>query len=138
MSTAMRQHLRPLIRGLRRRCPRCGDGRLFHRWYTLHDRCPCCDLDYEDASGNTWAFMYLSTAFLTGLFVVAMLFLIPPALWAGRAVVLPLALVVIVGSLPYRKGVAIGMEFLIELHWGERAATPPDEDEDGARPDDQR
>ncbi len=137
MPSAMHRTLRPLTRGLRRRCPRCGCGRLFAQWYTLHDRCPDCDLDFEETSGNTWAFMYLSTAFLTGLIVVAMLFVIRPSHWASRAVVLPLALVVILGSLPYRKGFAIGIEFLIERHWGKYADTAPDDDRDDSYRDDQ-
>lgn len=71
-------------------------------------------MNFESAAGDTWAFMYITTTLLTGLIIVGMLLISPPALWTGRVVVLPLALVVILGSLPYRKGVAIAVEHLID------------------------
>jgi hypothetical protein len=58
--------------------------------------------------------MYISTAFLTGLIVVGMLLIRPEHPWVGRGAVLPLALIVVVGSLPYRKGVAVALEYLVE------------------------
>lgn len=116
--------LRLMVRGLRKRCPRCGEGRLFARWYTLHDRCASCRLAYDAADGDTWAFMYASTAFLTGVIIVAMLLTTPPQVWAARLLVFPIAMVVVVGSLPFRKGLAIAFEFLIER----RTQTAPDAD----------
>lgn len=114
-----------LARGVRRRCPRCGRGRLFERWYTLYERCPVCGLDYERAAGDTWAFMYLTTAALTGLIVGAMLLITPPSAWVGRTIVFPLAMVIIVGSLPYRKGAAIALDYIVELRWN-NTTQPPD------------
>jgi uncharacterized protein (DUF983 family) len=32
-----------MARGLTRRCPRCGAGHLFSRWFKLVPRCPRCD-----------------------------------------------------------------------------------------------
>ncbi len=68
------------------------------------------------AEGNTWAFMYISTAAMTGLIVAVMILVRPDSLWKGQAVVFPVALVLIVGSLPHRKGLAIALEFLVERH----------------------
>ncbi|HEX2064000.1 MAG TPA: DUF983 domain-containing protein [Acidimicrobiales bacterium] len=36
-----------LGRGLLRRCPRCGSGRLFRRWFRMVDRCPGCTYHFE-------------------------------------------------------------------------------------------
>ena len=116
MSTGRTKLIRILVRGLRMRCPRCGDGRLFGGWYTLNDSCSVCDLDHAFAEGNTWAFMYISTAAMTGLIVAVMILVRPDSLWKGQAVVFPVALVLIVGSLPHRKGLAIALEFLVERH----------------------
>ena len=44
-----------LRRGLRRRCPHSGEGRLFSGWYHL-ERCTVCGLIYERNPGDTWAF----------------------------------------------------------------------------------
>ena len=107
-----------LLRGLRRRCPRCGVGRLYDGWYTLRKSCANCNWTYEPESGSTWAFMYISTACLTGMIVVGMLLIRPDNLWVGRSVVFPIALVAIAGTLPYRKGVAIAIEYLVERKTG--------------------
>jgi len=40
-----------LIRGLTKRCPWCGRGKLFRRWFTLPERCPRCGLRFEREEG---------------------------------------------------------------------------------------
>jgi uncharacterized protein (DUF983 family) len=42
---------RLLWRGLTRRCPRCGAGHLFSRWFKLVDRCPRCDYLFAREDG---------------------------------------------------------------------------------------
>jgi uncharacterized protein (DUF983 family) len=36
-----------LIRGLARRCPNCGQPRIFDSWFRLKERCPRCGLALE-------------------------------------------------------------------------------------------
>jgi uncharacterized protein (DUF983 family) len=43
---------RLLGRGLARRCPLCGGGGLFHRWFTIRDRCPRCGFRLERVEGH--------------------------------------------------------------------------------------
>src|SRR6202035_3828740 len=45
-----------LSRGLRMRCPHCGQGRLFSRWARHLEHCSVCGLVYERNPGDTWAF----------------------------------------------------------------------------------
>jgi hypothetical protein len=45
-----------LRRGLRRRCPHCGQGPLFLGWGHHVEKCPVCGLVYERNPGDTWAF----------------------------------------------------------------------------------
>ena len=40
-----------LARGLGRRCPRCGSGALFTRWFRLAERCPRCRLEFQHEEG---------------------------------------------------------------------------------------
>lgn len=103
-----------LRRGLRLRCPRCGEGHLFHGWNKLNDRCPVCGLVYERAAGDTWFFMYMTTAGLTGLLVVGMFLIRPQLVWIGQLVICGLALVLIVLSLPFRKGIAVALNYLVQ------------------------
>ena len=40
-----------LVRGLFRRCPRCGGGKLFTNWLTMKPRCPTCGMYFEREEG---------------------------------------------------------------------------------------
>jgi uncharacterized protein (DUF983 family) len=42
---------RMLWRGLTRRCPRCGTGKLFRRWFHLVERCPGCGYRFQREEG---------------------------------------------------------------------------------------
>jgi uncharacterized protein (DUF983 family) len=67
-----------LLRGLVRHCPRCGGGRLFHRWFTMRERCPRCDLLFEREEG-----FFLGAYVMNVGLVLALL-----ALWTFFGVVL--------------------------------------------------
>lgn len=43
---------RLLMRGLARRCPLCGGGHLFRRWFTMVERCPRCCFPLERIEGH--------------------------------------------------------------------------------------
>ena len=86
---------------------------MFQGWNHLHERCPVCGLDIEARSGDTWFFMYMSTAGLTGTIVVIMFLLRPRVLWVGQLLVMVAAVLVIGLSLPLRKGVAIALDYLL-------------------------
>jgi uncharacterized protein (DUF983 family) len=115
--------LQALLRGLRHRCPRCGEGPLFAGWNRLHEHCPVCGLAFERRSGDTWFFMYMSTAGLTGLLVVIMFLIRPRVLWIGQVLVCLAAVAIIGLSLPYRKGVAVALDYLIERNAGGKVET---------------
>jgi uncharacterized protein (DUF983 family) len=102
-----------VMRGLRGRCPRCGEGELFQGWNHLREACPVCGLRYEPRTGDTWFFMYMTTAGMTGVLVVIMFLLRPKVLWIGQVVVVIAALVLMGLSLPLRKGVAVALDYLV-------------------------
>jgi uncharacterized protein (DUF983 family) len=66
--------LRASLRGLTRRCPRCGGGRLFSSWFSIRERCPRCGFRLEREEGGFLGAMtinYTATAVVwLGLFVV--------------------------------------------------------------------
>lgn len=100
-------------RGLRMRCPRCGVGAVFRRWwtYTEYTQCPECGLAY-DPKGESLAFMYLSTAFITGLFFIILVTVPPKNLETYRLRLAGAALLLYVATLPVRKGLAIALNYL--------------------------
>src|SRR5438046_8693615 len=72
---------RPLGRALLRRCPRCGAGGLFTRWFTMAERCPRCGMRFEREEG-----------FFLGAFTVnfgVMLFSLALFIGIGMALTLP-------------------------------------------------
>ena len=61
-----------LWRGIRKQCPRCGHGRLFHRWFTLRDRCPGCGLRFEREEGYWVGAMIVNIAVTELAFLVVL------------------------------------------------------------------
>lgn len=43
--------MRMLGRGLLKRCPICGGGKLFSRWFRMKERCPTCGYLFEREEG---------------------------------------------------------------------------------------
>ncbi len=68
--------------------------------------------------------MYLTTGFFTGLIVVAMLIFRPDNQMAGRIAVGVAATILIVCTLPARKGVAIALEYLIQRQHADPYTVP--------------
>lgn len=69
-----------LRRGLIRRCPRCGGGKLFRTWWSMHDRCPRCGLRFVREEGYfTGVYLVNFGVTLVVLFVLCM----GLALWLG-------------------------------------------------------
>jgi len=101
-------------RGISKKCPRCGEGDIFEKWHEVRPQCESCGLELQEREGNCWGFMYLSTAFLTGLFFILMLLYRPPSLLTGRITLFIAGLILIGITLPYRKSLALGLDFLAD------------------------
>ena len=43
--------LTALLRGLTKRCPWCGSGKLFRRWFVMAERCPRCGFRLDQGDG---------------------------------------------------------------------------------------
>ena len=63
---------RVLLRGLRKRCPRCGERDLFASWFTMRATCPRCDLRLEKESGGFLGAMTLNYGVAMGAWLVAL------------------------------------------------------------------
>jgi uncharacterized protein (DUF983 family) len=65
---------RLLWRGLRKKCPICGGGRLFTRWVGMKDRCPTCGYLFAREDGFFLGAYVVNFAFMEGslgLFMIA-------------------------------------------------------------------
>lgn len=78
-----RPYVSPFVAGLRSRCPRCGEGRLYQGLLTLRPRCESCGLDLRKAdSGDGPAVVLI---FVLGFTMVPLAILLEvlaePPLW---------------------------------------------------------
>lgn len=58
-------------RGATLRCPRCGSGHLFRRYFSLQDDCPRCGLHFEREDGYWVGALAVNIAIVMAIFVVA-------------------------------------------------------------------
>lgn len=111
--------LRVVGRGLRRRCPACGRGRVFDGFLGTRERCAECGFDFRDPAGDTWAILYLSTGAITGIGIVALLAFTPKDPVLGRLVVALIVALVFGATIPMRRSFAIAVHFWMRRAFGE-------------------
>ena len=58
---------------LTRRCPVCGQGHLFRRWFTMIDRCPRCGLRFERIEGHWTGDLGINTIVSFGALLLTLL-----------------------------------------------------------------
>lgn len=57
-------------RGLRKRCPRCGQPKIFEGWFKLRPSCPRCGYRFEREEGYWVGAIIINTAVIESLFVL--------------------------------------------------------------------
>jgi uncharacterized protein (DUF983 family) len=103
----------PIARGLRGRCPRCGEGKLFQGFLQLRPRCESCGLDFNfaDAGDGPAVFVIL----IGGAIVVAAALITEvvyqPPYWLHAMLWLPLVLLVTLAPLRPVKGLMIALQY---------------------------
>jgi uncharacterized protein (DUF983 family) len=122
-----------LWRGARCRCPRCGEGALFHKWLKPVDECAHCKLDISGQRADDFP-AYIAL-FVTGHLLAPVLIFLVAELALGAiaivAIIIPLAVVMLVALLQPSKGAVIGMQWWNGMH-GFRKERLPEADEDAA------
>jgi uncharacterized protein (DUF983 family) len=58
-----------LWRGLTKRCPICGERKLFRRWVRMVDDCPRCGLHFYRAPGHWLGAWFLNVCFVQAVFL---------------------------------------------------------------------
>ena len=103
----------PIGRGLRGRCPACGQGRLFQGFLGLRPACEHCGLDYGFADAGDGPAVF---AILIGGAIVVFAALMTevayrPPYWLHAALWLPLILIVTLAPLRPIKGLLIALQY---------------------------
>lgn len=114
-------------RVLRRRCPQCGEGRLFRAFARLERDCSACGLVYRREQGAQTGAMYL-TAAVNELFAVAVLlflwFVVDWSVVQSLVVGLSVVLAFSVAFLPYSMALWVAIEYWTDVHNGESWTSP--------------
>jgi uncharacterized protein (DUF983 family) len=103
----------PVSAGLKGRCPRCGEGRLFAGYLSLKPRCGVCGLDnsFADSGDGPAVFVVLIVGFIVaGMALWAEVSFSPP-LWLLLLLFIPLAIVLCMVSLRWAKGILITLQY---------------------------
>lgn len=111
-----------LARGVRKRCPQCGEGALFKRLNIMHERCAVCGLRFLEDQGDLFGYLFVLDRALFILPLIAMVFLrlyVPSSSWFY--VLWAVLMVALVFTLPQRTGMSIAVDYLLRRR---RAGAP--------------
>ena len=107
-----------MIRGLRRRCPNCGEGVIFQGYLKIVDSCPVCqeELHHHRADDGPAYLTILIVAHILGFVMhIAFVHLRPnPLLMATVLAIICVALSLFL--LPRLKGMIVGIQWARRMH----------------------
>lgn len=118
-----------LVRGVRGHCPRCGAAALFRSWLKPVEACPHCRQDWSVQQADDFP-AYIGifvVGHLLAPVVIAMIGSFGMSAWLTLAIILPVAVVMLLGMLQPVKGAVIGFLWWhgIGAFRQERRAAPP-------------
>lgn len=113
-----RPWLRALLRGGAKRCPRCGQGRLFKGYTRTAEACSVCGLDFSghraDDAPPYVTIMVVGHLMIPLALVVGTVF--QPPLPVQFAIFLPAILAATLWMLPVSKGALVGVQWANRMH----------------------
>ena len=126
----------PLLTGIRGRCPRCGEGKLFRGFLKLASRCDVCGLDYGFADPADGPAFFAMTAMSFPVVGLALWFdaAYAPPWWVHLVTTLPLLIVLCALPLRPLKGWLVCSQYFYKAEEGRLAVTDTSSDVDTGRP----
>ncbi len=106
-----RSILTGLKRGFARRCPNCGEGRLFCGYLKVRSPCEACGTDntiYPSDDFPPYLTILVVGHILVPLFILSDHAYEPP-IWIQTVIWLPLTAIACLALLPFMKGATIGL-----------------------------
>lgn len=103
----------PIAAGLKGRCPRCGEGRLFSGFIAVGKGCTNCGLDYSyaDAGDGPAVFVILIIGFVVVGLALWLEVNFGPPLWVHFMLWIPLIVVLSLVALRLIKGVLLTLQY---------------------------
>jgi uncharacterized protein (DUF983 family) len=110
------QHLQqqPFATGLKGRCPRCGEGRLFNGYLALASHCEACGLDYgfADSADGPAFFIVTAVGFIVAGAALIVEIAYSPPIWVHVLLWGPLVLLLCGGLLRPLKGILVALQYV--------------------------
>ena len=118
--TALYPPQQPIATGLRGRCPRCGQGRLFEGFLKLAPRCQACGLDYgfADSADGPAVFIIMIAGFVVAGAALVTEIAYSPPIWLHAVLWGPLVLILCLGLLRPLKGVLVAVQYVYKAEQG--------------------
>jgi uncharacterized protein (DUF983 family) len=107
-----------LKRGLRGRCPRCGEGKLFRAFLKVDDHCSVCQLDFTPHRADDLP-AYLVIVIVGHIVVPTILWIetdYSPSVALQLAIYLPLTLILSLALLQPVKGAVVAIQWALRMH----------------------
>jgi uncharacterized protein (DUF983 family) len=118
VDTEKRELLPAILNGMRCRCPKCGEGKLFRAYLKVADRCDNCGEEFFHHKADDLP-PYIAIVVVGHIIVGLMLHLemeysIAPIWYVATLV--PAALILPLAMLPSIKGAVVGLQWANRMH----------------------
>ena len=109
---------RAMFRGLRARCPNCGEGKMFNAFLKVAPQCNVCgeDLSHQCADDAPPYFVIFITGHVVVPASLSVEFNYAPPYWLHLVLWLPLTLGMAIGLLTPVKGAVVGLQWAFRMH----------------------
>jgi uncharacterized protein (DUF983 family) len=109
---------RSIKRGLKCRCPNCGDGRLFGAFLKPVDHCSVCGEDYRPQRADDLpaylVIIVVGHVLMSGYMLTDMVWRAP--FWVHAMIWIPLAVLAAIATIQPIKGGVIGLQWANRMH----------------------
>ena len=116
-----RSILLSIFRGIRKRCPNCGTGRIFKTYIKPTGACSACDEKLDHIRTDDFAPWLM--ILVTGHVIVSLVFYVEltfaPPLWVHAALWTPTTVLLVLALLPHAKGACLGLMWALRLRGDE-------------------
>jgi uncharacterized protein (DUF983 family) len=119
-------------RGMRGRCPNCGEGKLFRAFLKVNNNCPNCnEALYHHRADDAPPYVVIT---IVGHIVVGLMLIVEKTyaldMWIQMAMWVPLTILLALVMLQPTKGALIGVQWALRMHGfdpnsPEASETPP-------------
>ena len=124
MTPSRTRFITALRRGLRKRCPHCGEGELYSGW-SERERCSICGLIFVRNPGDTWFFTIVGDRLPIGAIIVLIYFGVVRSRPVLGVTLLVILVVLLFWSTPNRWGAGIALHYLSRVYWPDPADPIP-------------